>query len=238
METGTHAAMERLAADSGLTSATSLAFCRAIFWLAASSSSCSSCGEEGNQRAKRLNEVGRKESIERRNGDAETSMSDWTAAYLGQFLRVGQIVHGDGQEHVQQCVWTRSQRKSSMWEFVGTHVWSTHRERWNKKLPTSFGKTCWTDDTRRKYQKCHSCVNSHATNTSLWLNQSICVCICACALLCFLVLRCRYNSLMCVWQGEKRTTTTFKLLKMAPTPSPSLKITWICKCSSFHKSEC
>lgn len=40
----THAAMERLAADSGLTSATSLAFCRAIFWLAASSSSCSSCG--------------------------------------------------------------------------------------------------------------------------------------------------------------------------------------------------
>lgn len=30
-ETETHAAMERLAAESGLTSATSLAFCRAIF---------------------------------------------------------------------------------------------------------------------------------------------------------------------------------------------------------------
>lgn len=44
-ETETHAAMERLAADSGLTSATSLAFCKASFWLAASSSSCSSCGE-------------------------------------------------------------------------------------------------------------------------------------------------------------------------------------------------
>lgn len=46
----THAAMERLAADSGLTSATSLAFCRAIFWLAASSSSCSSC-RAGQKRA-------------------------------------------------------------------------------------------------------------------------------------------------------------------------------------------
>lgn len=46
----THAAMERLAADSGLTSATSLAFCRAIFWLAASSSSCSSC-RAGRKRA-------------------------------------------------------------------------------------------------------------------------------------------------------------------------------------------
>lgn len=31
IETETHAAMERLAADSGLTSATSLAFCRASF---------------------------------------------------------------------------------------------------------------------------------------------------------------------------------------------------------------
>lgn len=48
----THAAMERLAADSGLTSATSLAFCRAIFWLAASSSSCSSCGEGGAGRSR------------------------------------------------------------------------------------------------------------------------------------------------------------------------------------------
>ncbi len=41
-ERDTHAAMERLAADSGLTSATSLAAWRAIFWLAACSPSCSS----------------------------------------------------------------------------------------------------------------------------------------------------------------------------------------------------
>lgn len=38
----THAAIDRLAADSGLTSATSLAFCIAVFWLAASSCSSSS----------------------------------------------------------------------------------------------------------------------------------------------------------------------------------------------------
>lgn len=38
-----YAAMEMLAADMGLTSATSLAFCRASFWLAASSISSSSC---------------------------------------------------------------------------------------------------------------------------------------------------------------------------------------------------
>lgn len=46
--------MERLAADSGLTSATSLAFCKAIFWLAASSSSCSSCGEKGREGGKKI----------------------------------------------------------------------------------------------------------------------------------------------------------------------------------------
>ena len=39
---GTYTAMDMLAADRGLTSATSLAFWRASFWLAASSSSCSS----------------------------------------------------------------------------------------------------------------------------------------------------------------------------------------------------
>lgn len=58
----THAAMERLAADSGLTSATSLAFCKAIFWLAASSSSCSSCEKDGetqngNQKQEMLGET-------------------------------------------------------------------------------------------------------------------------------------------------------------------------------------
>lgn len=26
-------------------------------------------------------------------------------AHLGQLLGVGQIVHSDGQEHIQQCVW-------------------------------------------------------------------------------------------------------------------------------------
>lgn len=39
----THMVTDMLAADSGLTSATSFAFCSASFWLAASSSSCSSC---------------------------------------------------------------------------------------------------------------------------------------------------------------------------------------------------
>lgn len=42
MSVCTHAAMDRLAADSGLTSATSFAFCIAVFWLAASSCSSSS----------------------------------------------------------------------------------------------------------------------------------------------------------------------------------------------------
>lgn len=39
----TYMVMDMLAAESGLTSATSFAFCSASFWLAASSSSCSSC---------------------------------------------------------------------------------------------------------------------------------------------------------------------------------------------------
>lgn len=68
----THAAMERLAADSGLTSATSLAFCKAIFWLAASSSSCSSCGrrrgdgaQKGKQKRETLGEKSRKKKNRR-----------------------------------------------------------------------------------------------------------------------------------------------------------------------------
>lgn len=34
-----------------------------------------------------------------------TITSPETDAYLGQLLGIGQIVHSDGQEHVQQRVW-------------------------------------------------------------------------------------------------------------------------------------
>lgn len=35
----------------------------------------------------------------------KTIASPESNAYLGQLLGVGQIVHSDGQEHVQQRVW-------------------------------------------------------------------------------------------------------------------------------------
>ena len=110
-ELETHAAMERLAADSGLTSATSLAFCRAIFLLAACSSSCSSCTDRqrGGREIKSKRWIRREISANEGNRkETEMLVKTVTAVNLGQLLCVGQIVHSDGQEHIEQSVWAQS----------------------------------------------------------------------------------------------------------------------------------
>lgn len=98
----THAAMERLAADSGLTSATSLAFCKAIFWLAASSSSCSSCEErrrdgetqKGNQKQETL---GDKSWNRRAWRDSSTLVSSCALAKLSTAMAKNTLSRVSGE---------------------------------------------------------------------------------------------------------------------------------------------
>lgn len=98
----THAAMERLAADSGLTSATSLAFCKAIFWLAASSSSCSSCEErrrdgETQKRNQKQETLGDKSWNRRAWRDSSTLVSSCALAKLSTAMAKNTLSRVSGE---------------------------------------------------------------------------------------------------------------------------------------------
>lgn len=101
----THMVTDMLAADSGLTSATSFAFCSASFWLAASSSSCSSCKAPAPRPA-RLRDPPRPSKPPPR------TLQNPQTPDLGELLCVGQVVHGDGQEDIQEGVWELRQGKA------------------------------------------------------------------------------------------------------------------------------